>query len=70
MSMDKYGVVTDDQEKKASTNEAEELAWEESECPSCKRTVYLRDPKTNVPRCAACGTKPFEGSPPSSSSSP
>jgi ribosomal protein L37E len=63
MTMDKYGVVTDDNEKKAETSQPEER------CPRCGRTVYLQDPKTNVPRCAACGTKPFEGSPPSSSSS-
>jgi ribosomal protein L37AE/L43A len=64
MSMDKYGVVTDEPEKTAEVND------EDQRCPNCERVVYLRDPKTNVPRCAACGTKPFEGSPPSSSSSP
>ena len=49
--MEKFGVVTEDPPKTASSDE--------TRCPLCNEVVET-DSRSNTPRCPVHGTEPFE----------
>lgn len=51
--MEKFGVETDESITKEATGEDRKV------CPRCGRPL-LPSVESNVPRCASCGTEPFE----------
>ena len=53
--MEKYGVETEDPQEGSG-----KTASKRSSCPTCGSPLEL---DANVPKCRACGTKPFEKKP-------
>ena len=51
--MEKFGVDVDESLSKEASGDQKKL------CPACGAALLPSD-DTNVPRCPACGTEPFE----------